>query len=162
MATLGSNPFAKTAKRGGVKPDINVTPLVDVVLVLLIIFMVVLPAVQDAKSIELIEVKQADDAAADGEEPVALTVSLEGEEPVFTLVDVDMPREAVVQAAVDTWNQSPDLPLLLRVDARIKHKVVRSLVKDLRDAGLGAVNFAVAGQKEEWSGEEGEAGQGGE
>ena len=162
MATLGRNPFAATAKKGGVKPDINVTPLVDVVLVLLIIFMVVLPAVQDAKSIELIEVKKADDAAADGEEPVALTVSLDGDQPVFTLVDVDMPRDAIVQATIDTWNQSPDLPLLLRVDAGIKHKVVRSLVKDLRDGGLGAVNFAVAGQKEEWSGEEGEAPQGGE
>ncbi|MGB1698533.1 MAG: ExbD/TolR family protein [Nannocystaceae bacterium] len=151
MATLGKNPFAKTGKKSGVRPDINVTPLVDVVLVLLIIFMVVLPAVQDAKSIELVAVDAADDAAADGEEPVSLTISLEGETPVYTLVDVDLPRDAIVQAAVDKWNESPDLPLLLRVDASVKHKVVRDMVKDLRDAGLGAVNFAVSGQQEEWS-----------
>jgi biopolymer transport protein TolR len=151
VATLGKNPFAKTGKKSGVRPDINVTPLVDVVLVLLIIFMVVLPAVQDAKSIELVAVDAADDAAADGEEPVSLTISLEDDTPVYTLVDVDLPRDAIVQAAVDKWNESPDLPLLLRVDASVKHKVVRDMVKDLRDAGLGAVNFAVSGQQEEWS-----------
>ena len=151
MAKLGSNPFAQTGKKGGVKPDINVTPLVDVVLVLLIIFMVVLPAVQDAKSIELVETRDSDDAAAEGEEPVSLTISLEGDTPIFTLVDVDMPRDAIVPAAIEAWNQSPDLPLLLRVDASVKHKEVRDMVKELRDAGLGAVNFAVSGQQDEWS-----------
>ncbi len=35
-------------KKGGVKSDINVTPLVDIVLVLLIIFIVITPAVRDA------------------------------------------------------------------------------------------------------------------
>ena len=160
MATLGKNPFTKTGKKSGVRPDINVTPLVDVVLVLLIIFMVVLPAVQDAKSIELIPADAADDAAADGEEPVSLTISLEDDAPVFTLVDADLPRDVIVGAAVEKWNETPELPLLLRVDAGVKHKVVRDMVRDLRDGGLGAVNFAVSGQQDEWSEEAGVAEEG--
>jgi len=39
--------------RGGIKSDINVTPLVDVVLVLLIIFMVVTPMLQRGKDVKL-------------------------------------------------------------------------------------------------------------
>src|SRR5512135_3208186 len=40
-------------KTGGVKSDINVTPLVDIVLVLLIIFIVITPAVNDSVSLPL-------------------------------------------------------------------------------------------------------------
>ncbi len=154
MAQIGSNPFKKTGKGGGVKPTINVTPLVDVVLVLLIIFMVVLPAVQDAKSIEMVEVKEADEAAKEGEEPITLTVSpsKEGPDalPVFTLGEDDVSREDAIAGTVALYNQDKAVPVLLRVDAKVRHKHVRPLVKDLRDAGVGAVNFAVAGSKEEW------------
>ncbi len=46
----------ETGKPGkGPKPSINVTPLVDVVLVLLIIFMLIIPNMQDDKPIELIK-----------------------------------------------------------------------------------------------------------
>jgi biopolymer transport protein TolR len=44
----------------GVRPNINVTPLVDVVLVLLIIFMVIIPNMQDGKPIEIINVFNPD------------------------------------------------------------------------------------------------------
>jgi len=163
VAGIGSNPFKKTGKGGGIKPSINVTPLVDVVLVLLIIFMVVLPAVQDAKSIEMVEVKEADEAADEGQEPITLTVAnAKGgpdAEPVFTFGEDDMDRPAAIAATVATYQQDNSVPVLLRVDANVRHKHVRSLVKDLRDEGVGAVNFAVAGAKEEWDGEAGEDGE---
>ena len=55
-----ATPFGKR-KGGGLAPVINVTPLVDVVLVLLIIFMVVLPSMTDeGKPIEMVKVESAD------------------------------------------------------------------------------------------------------
>lgn len=166
MAGIGHNPFKKTGKGGGVKPTINVTPLVDVVLVLLIIFMVVLPAVQDAKSIEMVEVKDSDEAGAEGEEPITITIvnakAGPDELPVFTLGEDDVPREQAIAGAAGMFMENPQNPVLLRVDAKVRHKHVRPFVKDLRDAGVGAVSFAVAGSKEEWSEEEGEAGAAGQ
>jgi biopolymer transport protein ExbD/biopolymer transport protein TolR len=53
-------------KKGGVKADINVTPLVDIVLVLLIIFIVITPAVNDAVKLPLSKqsIKQDVDASS--------------------------------------------------------------------------------------------------
>ena len=45
--------------KGGVRSDINITPLVDVVLVLLIIFMVITPMLQRGKSVELPKARHA-------------------------------------------------------------------------------------------------------
>ena len=49
-------------KRGKVAPEMNVTPLVDVVLVLLIIFMVILPAAVSELNLELAKIENPDDA----------------------------------------------------------------------------------------------------
>jgi biopolymer transport protein TolR len=158
---LGKNPFAKKAAGKGVTPVINVTPLVDVVLVLLIIFMVVLPAVQGAKTIEMVEVADADETKDDGaSEPLTLTVALENGEDVFTYGEDDLPRaDAIAKLAADV-QADPSQRVLLRIDAKVKHKTVRALVKDVRDAGVPALSFAVAGKKDEWSGEEPPPGEG--
>src|ERR671935_998363 len=62
--------------KGGVRSDINVTPLVDVVLVLLIIFMVVTPMLQRGKSVELPKAKHA--VAGQGAEPAFISVTKDG------------------------------------------------------------------------------------
>ncbi|MGB5220841.1 MAG: biopolymer transporter ExbD, partial [Polyangiales bacterium] len=48
-------------KRGKVAPEMNVTPLVDVVLVLLIIFMVILPAAVSDLNLELAKIENPDE-----------------------------------------------------------------------------------------------------
>src|SRR3979490_629006 len=53
--------------KSGVRSDINITPLVDVVLVLLIIFMVVTPMLQRGKSVELPKAKHAVNIQGGGE-----------------------------------------------------------------------------------------------
>jgi biopolymer transport protein ExbD/biopolymer transport protein TolR len=62
--------------KSGVRSDINITPLVDVVLVLLIIFMVVTPMLQRGKSVELPKAKHA--VAGQGAEPAFISVTRDG------------------------------------------------------------------------------------
>ena len=57
----------------------NVTPLVDVVLVLLIIFMVVIPALQQGVNIELPGITNTDEKKEGGGQPFTLSVSKDGE-----------------------------------------------------------------------------------
>ena len=63
----------------GVKNDINVTPLVDVVLVLLIIFMVVTPMLDQGATVTLPKAKVVDKS----EKPDALTISVPADESIW-------------------------------------------------------------------------------
>src|SRR2546423_14654250 len=65
------------ATKSGVRSDINITPLVDVVLVLLIIFMVITPLLQRGKSVELPKAKHA--VTGQGAEPAFISVTKTGE-----------------------------------------------------------------------------------
>lgn len=69
-------------KKGRVRPDMNVTPLVDVVLVLLIIFMILAPVITEAFVIRLPpkddDKQQELDQVNDPNEPLVLTVTNEG------------------------------------------------------------------------------------
>ena len=70
---------------GGVMADINVTPLVDVMLVLLIIFMITTPLMNHKTKVELPraeltpEVKRADEARNKGASPITISVTESGE-----------------------------------------------------------------------------------
>src|ERR1700733_7270417 len=65
--------------KGSVRSDINITPLVDVVLVLLIIFMVITPMLQRGKSVELPKAKHAAAGPGDGEpDPLFISVTKDG------------------------------------------------------------------------------------
>jgi len=61
----------------GVKSDINVTPLVDVVLVLLIIFMVITPMLQRGKPVQLPRAKMVSELKHGGD-PILLSVTSDG------------------------------------------------------------------------------------
>ena len=65
-------------KRGKVAPEMNVTPLVDVVLVLLIIFMVVLPVAVSDLNLELAKLENPDEQRDDEEDPYVLSVDADG------------------------------------------------------------------------------------
>src|SRR6266571_8650235 len=63
--------------KSGVRSDINITPLVDVVLVLLIIFMVITPMLQRGKSVDLPKARHAV-AGKEGPDPLFISVVKDG------------------------------------------------------------------------------------
>jgi len=132
----------------GPRPTINVTPLVDVVLVLLIIFMLIIPNMQDDKPIELVNVLFPDKDSGAKDEPVVVTID---RAEVFTIDDQDLSREQALAVLRGVYAQSPKRKVLLRGDAKVSYKVVRSFFKDAQEIGLGGVALAVGAQRK-WDG----------
>ncbi|MFY0537113.1 ExbD/TolR family protein [Nannocystis pusilla] len=139
----------ETGKPGkGPKPSINVTPLVDVVLVLLIIFMLIIPNMQDDKPIELINVMFPDKDADSKEEPLVVTID---RNEIYTLEEQDMAREQAIAMLKGVYAKSPKRKVLLRGDAKVPYKAVRTFFKDVQDIGFGGVSLAVGAQRK-WDG----------
>ena len=138
-----------TGKGGkGVKPNINVTPLVDVVLVLLIIFMVIIPNMQDGKPIELINVFNPDKDSESKEEPLTITIDRAG---VFTIDKQDLTRDQAIAQLQATHARSPKRKLLIRGDAKLRYAEIRGFFHDVQDLGFGGVALAVGTQRQ-WDG----------
>src|SRR6202045_809368 len=78
--------------KSGVRSDINIMPLVDVVLGLLIIFMVVTPMLQRGKSVELPKAKHA--VAGQGAQPAFISVTRDGS------VDIEQDKTPAKQEEV--------------------------------------------------------------
>ena len=136
-------------KKGGITPNINVTPLVDVVLVLLIIFMVVLPDMQEGKPISMVKVERADKPI--DAEPVIVTIDAA---EVYTLNEDDTSRAAVLEALKQNYQRNTLQPIVLRADAGLPYRVVRDFFAEVQQIGFQNISLAV-GVAREWSEGEG-------
>ena len=131
-------------KKKGAQPNINVTPLVDVVLVLLIIFMVVLPDVQGGKPVEMVKVAAADKHS--DSEPLTVTVDLN---EVYTWDDADVTREVALGGLRAEYMRDPKQRVLLRADAGLRYAIVRDFFAEVQGIGFPTVSLAV-GVGAEW------------
>jgi biopolymer transport protein TolR len=122
------------------RPVMNVTPLVDVVLVLLIIFMVVIPALQQGVNIELPGVLNADDKKEASGQPFTLSVSKEGE--VYFEEDKVAWKEleATLKAAA---KREPGKRIVLRGDKGAEYSDVRRLYRTAQQVGFPGVSLKV-------------------
>jgi biopolymer transport protein ExbD len=123
----------------GVKNDINVTPLVDVVLVLLIIFMVITPMLQRGKPVHLPKAKEigGEDSKSD---PLILSVTLDKKYWVESDLVPENDIEARVSAEIAT---EPNKRLLLKGDEALTVGDVRKLMLHAKNGGAKAVQLAV-------------------
>jgi biopolymer transport protein ExbD len=137
--------MAMVGGKAGVKSDINVTPLVDVVLVLLIIFMVVTPMLQRGKDVVLPKSKVVDKDPGQGD-PLILSITTDkrvwvDKEP---LDDV-----ALEQRLKEEVMANPNRPFLLKGDSRVTVGEVRRVMAIARKAGARGVRVAVEQVKQE-------------
>ena len=124
---------------GKVKSDINVTPLVDVVLVLLIIFMVVTPMLQRGKDVILPLSKVVDKDPGSGD-PLILSVT--SDKRVW--VDKDSYDPAGLEQRLrDEIIAQPNRPFLLKGDSRVTGGGIRNVMAIARKAGARGVRIAV-------------------
>jgi biopolymer transport protein ExbD len=115
----------------GVKNDINVTPLIDVVLVLLIIFMVVTPLLERGKSVQLPHARMQDEQT----EPDALIVSLPSDHSIW-LDATRVSRDALPSALSRAVAEHPGRKVLLKADRSLKVGPVREVLAATKAAGI--------------------------
>jgi biopolymer transport protein ExbD len=133
---------AKTAK-GAASPDINITPLVDVVLVLLIIFMVVTPAINEGANIELPKVLTPDPKAK-YINPIEVTIAPDG----TTVVEKETIKLAQLKGKlIDLHSKDPERALMLKSDQGMKWGKMRNAFFDLQDIGFKGVLLKVTEKK---------------
>lgn len=124
MGPLGNN----RGKRGLVA-DINVTPLVDVMLVLLIIFMVTAPMMTQGLEVDLPEATTK--ALRQQEEPLVVTIKKEG--------DVYLKKEKVTSVALQLRDMPAEVKkegIYLRADKNVPYGVVTLTMADIHAAGF--------------------------
>jgi biopolymer transport protein TolR len=128
---------------GQPEPEINVTPLVDVVLVLLIIFMVIAPNLQEGTPVVLPEVKSTDEKAkTDG-----IEVVVDGTGSLF-LDDQPVTRDALLDALRELHTAKPEKPLVVKADAKLPYGRVREVFADVQRLGFRNVSMKVAARKD--------------
>ena len=121
-----------TASRS-LQSDINVTPLVDVCLVLLIIFMLVLPAMVNGVPVALPETSAKTDLS---ERAVPVTVKEDGTVYVDTLV---IRRDELTTALKTLHATASSRPIAVRADKRVAYGDVAGVLAACRDAGWNDV-----------------------
>ena|SRR5512147_1483194 len=126
--------------RGTIKSDINVTPLVDVVLVLLIIFMVVTPMLQRGKDVKLpVATKQQREEGKDAD---PMIVSITSDKRVWLEKD-PVDDEALKAALGRKLAAEPWKPILVKGDQSLTFGDVRKVLKDAQDAKAKSVKLGV-------------------
>lgn len=114
--------------------DINVTPMVDVMLVLLIIFMVITPMLSKGISVDLAKTRNPIAmSAADKEDAVLVAVSRDGR--VF-LGSTPIAPDALPPKVKDLLTNKLDKTVYLKSDARARYERVVEVIDDLRSAGV--------------------------
>ena len=117
----------------GPMSEINVTPLVDVVLVLLIIFMVTAPFLQGGLEVDLPKIASRGLDVRDG---LIVTVRSDRTIAVGTqVVPIARFEEALAQAG------AAQRPVFLRADQRVPYGVIVDLIARLRRSGVAALGL---------------------
>jgi biopolymer transport protein ExbD/biopolymer transport protein TolR len=135
---------ASKPRREQVTPDINVTPLVDVVLVLLIIFMVIAPALEHGERVELPGVLTPDMNHTSKLDPLTVTVARSG--------TIYVEKEAVEAAQLparlaSVHTAEPDRRVVLKGDSAVDYQKVRDLFTVVQNAGFSGVSLMVSKRK---------------
>ena len=130
--------------RGGIKADINVTPLVDVVLVLLIIFMVVTPMLQRGKDVKLPTAQKTEKEKKDAD-PIILSITPDKRLYIETQ---ELAPEAVQAELSRLLAQKPGRKVVLKGDRSLEVGEVRQAMALARKAGAKGVSLGVEELKE--------------
>ena len=124
----------------GPMADINVTPLVDVMLVLLIIFIITAPLMSHKVKVELPEANliQNPDTAPDRKNPITVAVKEDGK---LYWNDEEVSKETLESRFATAAQQTPQPPLNLRGDKTTKMKVINEVTKIAQGQGMLDVGF---------------------
>jgi biopolymer transport protein ExbD len=126
--------------RDKLQSDINVTPLVDVCLVLLIIFMVVTPMLQKGVSVQI---PQTDNPDKKPESSKQKMISISYTNPPGYYMDNPkvMSKSEFQNTLDELYQRNPSAELVIKADQRLKYGDVKEVFKMCKDAGFQDVGL---------------------
>ncbi len=133
MALVVRNEGAK------VNSNINVTPMVDVMLVLLIIFMVITPMLQHGPPVDLVKTLNPI-LMPDADKEDALLVAINRDGKIFFINDQVSPDQLTEKVKERIANRV-DKKVYVKADARAKYKWVVEVVDNVRSAGVSELGL---------------------
>jgi biopolymer transport protein ExbD len=134
--------------KGGVKSDINVTPLVDVMLVLLIIMMLIAPMLQQGVSLRLPTATNTVDKPESQDQTV---ISVAANKEIY--LNAKPIREAdLAQRLTDLLEGKTEKIVLIKADEEVEYGAVMSVMDQLRQAAIEDVGLITEKRKTEGGG----------
>jgi biopolymer transport protein TolR len=130
--------FGRLERTSGPQPmsEINMTPLIDVMLVLLVIFMITAPLMTSSLKLDL----PNSDAAQPSSAPAFIAVALTPGGELF-LGDEKIERAALAERVSAAARGNPELEVQLRADEAVAYGRVAELIGLLQKAGLNRIAF---------------------
>src|SRR5260370_37966091 len=123
-----------------VNSNINVTPMVDVMLVMLIIFMVITPMLQHGPPVEVAKANNPMQMpGADEEDALLLAINREGKG--FFVNELIKDPADLTQKVTDRIDNRSDRRVYVKADARSKYKWVVEVVDNVRSAGVSELGL---------------------
>jgi biopolymer transport protein TolR len=130
--------FGRLERRAGDSPmsDINMTPLIDVMLVLLVIFIIAAPLMASRLQLDLPKVDSA--PSAQGREVLLLALDAQGQ---LFLADQPATLQTVAERAGALAERDRQTEVHLRADSRVPYGKVAELIGLVQKAGLTRIGF---------------------
>ncbi|QEY23571.1 ExbD/TolR family protein [Neisseria animalis] len=122
--------------------DINVTPLVDVMLVLLIVFMITMPVLTHSIPLELPTAsEQAAKKEQQPKEPLRLTIDAEGAYYIGAESGVKLSAEDIAGRLKEAKAANEDLIVAIAADKSVAYDYVNKALGAAREAGISKIGF---------------------
>ena len=137
---------------GGVKSEINVTPLVDVMLVLLIIMMIVAPLLQQGVAVTL---PQANNTTEKPETQDQTVLAIDSQKR-FYLNAVQVPKEDVARRITDLLENKSDRIVIIKADVDVEYSAVMEAMDQLRASGIEDMGLITDPKRGSGAAQEGE------
>lgn len=129
--------------------EINVVPYIDVMLVMLVIFMITAPLLNQGVDVELPQA-DAEPMSGDQQDPLVLTVDAEGR--YFLNIGGDpeqaIDAETLVLRSAAVLRRRPKIAVLVRGDAHVDYGLVVTAMSLLQDAGASRVGLITEPERE--------------
>jgi len=138
----------ETSRKGEtrVTSEINVTPMCDVMLVLLIIFMITVPLLQQGIFVNKPRARNAqEEPLVDDEDATMVTITRQGD--IYINRNPVGPNQ-IVERIVERIAIKPELPLFIKADVAVLYGTVVDLVSKAREAGVEQIGLMVDRQED--------------
>jgi biopolymer transport protein TolR len=122
--------------------DINMTPLIDVMLVLLVIFIITAPLMTSSLKLDLPKT----DSATPNSAPSFIALAVDADGKLF-FGDELLAREALAQRIAAAAKANPQLEVQLRADRKVAYGSVAELIAMIQKAGLSRIGFVTEAPK---------------